>query len=464
MATDPKTTQQDIDPALDPNTSPDELGKVKAGTRRVNNRPLLLAGTGLMLFAGMIGFVASQRGQTPEDAGKATGDTAKSSMMAAQEIIGDHKTGVIVERKPAPPVLPTLPTAPPASATPELTQNQTPQNAPAPIAVERPLDPEAPPPPPREEGNGDDAMSQAEQSLAQVKLQQFQEAMKAHSNVSVSMPRSEGSRPSTDQVASNDGTQGKLAALRRKMEADASDDDDNDDARKTNQSDNDKRNNLAKYDANDRHNRWKIDSKVEKPESRYMLRTGFVMPATLITGVNSELPGQLSAQVSQNVYDTATGRYLLIPQGSRLVGEYNSQIAYGQKRVLVAWQRVIFPDGKALDIGAMPGTDFAGYSGMKDQVDNHFLRVFGSALLMSAITAGVNYSQNQAQGNSNGYNMNSSSVLSQSLGEGMGEAMQQLFQRDLNIAPTLKIRPGYRLNVMVNKDLVFSKPYSNFDY
>lgn len=307
-------------------------------------------------------------------------------------------------------------------------------------------------------------MSQAEQSLAQVKLQQFQEAMKAHSNVSVSMPRSEGSRPSTDQVASNDGTQGKLAALRRKMEADASDDDDNDDARKTNQSDNDKRNNLAKYDANDRHNRWKIDSKVEKPESRYMLRTGFVMPATLITGVNSELPGQLSAQVSQNVYDTATGRYLLIPQGSRLVGEYNSQIAYGQKRVLVAWQRVIFPDGKALDIGAMPGTDFAGYSGMKDQVDNHFLRVFGSALLMSAITAGVNYSQNQAQGNSNGYNMNSSSVLSQSLGEGMGEAMQQLFQRDLNIAPTLKIRPGYRLNVMVNKDLVFSKPYSNFDY
>ena len=136
------------------------------------------------------------------------------------------------------------------------------------------------------------------------------------------------------------------------------------------------------------------------------------------------------------------------------------------------WNRITFPDGKTLDIGSMPGTDFAGYSGLKDQVDNHLLRLFGSALLMSAITAGINLSQQGFMGmhgmyggyGYGMYGMNSSSVLSQSLGQGMGEAMQQLFRRNLNIAPTLKIRPGYVLNVMVSKDLIFSKPYRNFDY
>lgn len=464
MATETDNTPE-TNPALDPNTSPDVLvDATKAGTRRVNNRPLLLAGTGLMAFAVMIGIVASQRGQQTTEEQKADNNAAKSSLMAAQQIIGDHQTGVIPDKKPPPPVLPELPNTPASSGQKQDDVSQQAQATPAQAAipVERPVNPEAPPPPPRDEAAANDGVAQAEDAIAQSKLQQFQEAVKAHSTVSVSMPRSEGSRPESQQVSSNDDVQGRMAALRKKLKMD--DDDDGEDAGKTNQSDNDTRNNIKKFDGSDQRNRWKLASNVEAPESRYLLRTGFVMPATMITGINSELPGLIKAQVSQNVYDTATGRYLLIPQGSQLVGEYNSQIAYGQKRVLVAWQRIIFPDGKALDIGAMPGADFAGYSGFKDQVDNHFLRVFGSALLMSAITAGVNYSQNQAQGNSNGYNMNSSSVLSQSLGEGMGEAMQQLFMRDLNIAPTLKIRPGYRLNVMVNKDLVFSKPYQSFDY
>ena len=99
------------------------------------------------------------------------------------------------------------------------------------------------------------------------------------------------------------------------------------------------------------------------------------------------------AQVAQNVYDTPTGRYLLIPQGARLVGRYASDVAYGQSRVLVAWQRLVFPDGKALDIGAMPGADSAGYAGFTDRVNHHYLRVFGSALLMSAVVAGITLSQ-----------------------------------------------------------------------
>ena len=106
------------------------------------------------------------------------------------------------------------------------------------------------------------------------------------------------------------------------------------------------------------------------------------------------------AQVSQDVYDTPLGRYKLIPQGSRLVGSYASEVAYGQSRILVAWQRIIFPDGKAMDIGSMPGTDSAGYAGFKDQVNNHYFRLFSSAFLMSAVTAGIAISQPET-GNTN---------------------------------------------------------------
>ena len=104
--------------------------------------------------------------------------------------------------------------------------------------------------------------------------------------------------------------------------------------------------------------RWKLDSQPEAPRTPFELRAGFVVPATLISGINSDLPGQIMAQVAQDVYDTPTGKHLLIPQGSRLVGSYSSDVAYGQARVLVAWQRIVFPDGKAMD-GAMPGADSA---------------------------------------------------------------------------------------------------------
>lgn len=105
---------------------------------------------------------------------------------------------------------------------------------------------------------------------------------------------------------------------------------------------------------------WSLDSQVEAPASPYMIRAGFVIPAIMISGINSDLPGQVMAQVSQNVWDTATGRFLLIPQGTRLIGAYSSDVAYGQERVLMAWQRLIFPDGKTFDIRAMPGADSAG--------------------------------------------------------------------------------------------------------
>ena len=209
-------------------------------------------------------------------------------------------------------------------------------------------------------------------------------------------------------------------------------------------------------------NRWASNSQVEAP-SRYQLRAGFVIPGTLISGINSQIPGQIVAQVSQNVFDTATGRYLLIPQGSRLVGAYDSNPVFGQTRALIAWQRIIFPDGKAIDLGAMPGSDSAGYAGFHDQVNAHWFRIFGSALLMSGVTAGVTLSQPQTGLNANG-TMSASQALSQALGQQLGQTTAMMIERNLNISPTLIIRPGFRFNVVVVKDLTFSKPYRSFDY
>ena len=209
---------------------------------------------------------------------------------------------------------------------------------------------------------------------------------------------------------------------------------------------------------------WNLDSQVQAPASPYMLRTGFVIPATMISGINSDLPGQVMAQVSQNVWDTATGRFLLIPQGTRLIGAYSSDVAYGQERVLMAWQRLIFPDGKVLDIHAMPGADSAGYAGFADKVNNHWFRTISSAILMSGVIAAADMSQNDGNSNSNNDRQRASDALSEALGQTLGQTLGQIISKNLNIAPTLEIRPGYRFNVMVIKDMTLPGPYQAFAY
>ena len=219
----------------------------------------------------------------------------------------------------------------------------------------------------------------------------------------------------------------------------------------------------ANYGA-DNPDRWYSQSQVENPV-RYQLRAGSVIPAVLLSGVDSEVPGTIKAQVAQDVYDTATGHDLLIPQASQLIGSYAANVHYGQSRLFVVWQRIIFPDARALDIGAEPGTDSAGYAGFKDQVDSHWLRIFGSAALMSAISAGVAYSQDRNQGNGNYYQPPSfSDEISQAVGQQFGQAAAQLLQKNLDIAPTLKIRPGYRFSILLMKDFVFPGRYEDFDY
>ena len=194
------------------------------------------------------------------------------------------------------------------------------------------------------------------------------------------------------------------------------------------------------------------------------LKTGAVIPGVMVTGINSDLPGNIIAQVSQNVWDTATGRQLLIPQGAKLFGTYDSRVIYGQERVLVAWNRLVFPDGSAVTLGAMPGADMAGNAGYTDEVNNHYFRIFGSAVLMSLITGGMSYSMDalNTSGNSGQYGTSAPSLqdeMGAALAAQLGQATMQLLQKNLNIKPTLEIRPGYQFNIIVTKDLVFQQPY-----
>ena len=203
--------------------------------------------------------------------------------------------------------------------------------------------------------------------------------------------------------------------------------------------------------------------KNQKMTSQFTIHTGNVIPAILISGINSDIPGAITAQVSRNVYDSATGRYLMIPQGSKLFGSYASGIVYGQNRLGVNWHRIIYPNGQSITLADMPGTTGAGYSGLKDKVNNHYAKIFGGAMLMSLVTATTTYALDRDNSNSNSNDNNNSKSVSQSLNEAfareLGQITSQQIQRSMNVSPTLEIRPGYRMNVMVVKDIELDAPY-----
>lgn len=191
--------------------------------------------------------------------------------------------------------------------------------------------------------------------------------------------------------------------------------------------------------------------------SRFELKRGSVIPATLITGLNSDLPGQITAQVSQNVYDSATGYRLLIPQGAKLFGRYDSKVSFGQERVLVVWTDLIFPNGSTLQIGGMAGTDADGYGGFQDKVDRHLLRTFGSAALIALIGTGIDISMPQSS--TLATQDTASDAARRNFAETFGRAAEQTISKNLNVQPTVRIRPGYKFNVLVDQDIVFPADY-----
>ncbi|HEC2528912.1 TPA: conjugal transfer protein TrbI [Campylobacter coli] len=198
----------------------------------------------------------------------------------------------------------------------------------------------------------------------------------------------------------------------------------------------------------------------QKPLSTYEIKAGWNIPAILITGVNSDLPSQILAQVTQNVYDSATGKYLLIPQGTKVVGAYSSNIIYGQSRLLVAWNKLIFPNGDTLNLDGMQGTSQDGYTGFEDQVDNHYFRIFGSAFLLSSISAGIALSDNSDTNSEK--ETASDKAIAQAIQQ-MGQVASEMIRKNMNISPTLKIRPGYKFNIFVTKDIILEPLELNND-
>lgn len=198
-----------------------------------------------------------------------------------------------------------------------------------------------------------------------------------------------------------------------------------------------------------------LQAALREPSSPYLVMAGTAIPALMVGGIDSDMPGMVIGQVAENVYDTATGTYLLIPQGARLIGQYDNSISQGQTRVGVIWNRIIYPDAESIDLGSMEGADQGGYAGFHDLVDTHFWSKIGNALLISIAGAGVQLSQPQAV---NGQNYNSQQIAAAALGQQFGELGQEYARAGLSIPNTLEIRPGYRFVVMVNKDMHL-RPY-----
>lgn len=173
--------------------------------------------------------------------------------------------------------------------------------------------------------------------------------------------------------------------------------------------------------------------------------------------LNSDLPGELKALVSSNVYDTASGHYLLIPQGSRLVGVYDSRVNYGQDGAQVIWDRIIYPDGSSLDLGGMIGQDANGMSGFRDKVDRHYKRFLGFAILTSMFAAATDLAQSRNR--SLLTYPSPGEIAASAVGREVAEIGAQITRRNLNVQPTIKVPIGYRFNVRVNRDILFDAPY-----
>jgi type IV secretion system protein TrbI len=190
---------------------------------------------------------------------------------------------------------------------------------------------------------------------------------------------------------------------------------------------------------------------LQDPASPYEVLAGTVISASLITGINSDLPGAVLAQVTDNIFDSVTGRTLLIPQGSKLIGTYDSVVAFGQSRALVIWQRIVMPNGSSIVIDNLPATDTAGYSGLADEVDYHTWRLLEGVGLSTLLGTGTQITFGNSQSDL-------VQAIRESTQDSVNQAGQRITERNLNIQPTITVRPGWPVRVIVHKDLVL-RPY-----
>jgi type IV secretion system protein VirB10 len=436
----------DNDKSLSPDSSPKTVVMQKKRARRINNWPIMLLILTITVIAVTLGSVAVGRGQASRADIAVTG--GKAATDRAREFTGDAEAGIVAPREPETPTKPVT-----EEPIPPVVKEEHKENKPAEPSVPAPKTPEPPKVPEEVRKLREKRFRQLEAALDGPIKAQIEEVKTKPRSLDAEITEVER------QIAALGGQTGdayleRLAAIKAATEGGATEVD------YSRRGDLSRMNQFGSVGGN-----WRNASEVEAPPANLcVIRTGSVIPATLVSGINSDLPGQIVGQVAQDVYDTPTGKYLLIPQGSRLVGEYSSQVQYGQSRVFAVWQRVVFPDGKALDLGAMPGSSGAGYAGFRDRVNNHYVRIFGSAVMMSAILAGVEMTQNKQDYTQGSNQQRMADALSESLGRVLGGVMAEMLSKNMSIAPTLEIRPGYRFNVMLVKDLEFKRPYRAFDY
>ena len=194
----------------------------------------------------------------------------------------------------------------------------------------------------------------------------------------------------------------------------------------------------------------KLHQRLISPASSYELQAGTVIPGLLLTGLNSDLPGQILGQTTQNIFDSVTGRHLLLPQGTKVVGSYDSRIVYGQERALIVWSRLILPNGRSISLEGMPGVDLSGYAGLSDQVNNHYLKLLSGVVFSSLLGAGAQLADGPTYQTTN---PEYSQLAVQGVARNANEVGQEITRRNLNIQPTIEIRPGYRFNIFVSKDI-----------
>lgn len=415
-----ETTKEPAPPAPDYLPKSPTRGK---GVRRLNRWPLILAGglAGVLLL--VVIYTLYQRGQP-------TMSTAASD--DSKPVAAAKPTDTLLSTAPPEGIAPAA-TVPSAPSAPTLTA--APAGAPAGPPLNTP------------------DWKQYEQARLQLAQQRRQEAMTAlHAKTAVSLdtpassptsPLGPGGGQAGQLAGSSAGSPGGLmaAAMRSQKKADPN-----------GQGEKNKwisaGNQLAKGD-------YLTNTRVP-PLSAYEIKAGTIIPGVMISGVNSDLPGQIIGQVSANVYDSATGRYLLIPQGAKLIGTYDSRVTLGQRRVLIAWHRIIFPDASSINLDTMPGADQSGFAGFRDQVNNHYWRIFGNAFMLSLFAAGIQLSQPQQQTNM----LTNQQTIAAAIGQQLGQLGMEMTRRNMDIQPTITIRPGYRFNVMVTKDMVLPRPWA----
>jgi type IV secretion system protein VirB10 len=192
-----------------------------------------------------------------------------------------------------------------------------------------------------------------------------------------------------------------------------------------------------------------LHSSLQHPKSPFTLFAGTILPCVMTQGIDSDLPGQIGCMISQNVYDTVTGKHLLLPQGTKAIGTYDSHVGYGQERILVVWTRLLRPDGSTLSLEGMPGVDLSGYAGLTGPVNNHYVRLLSGVVLGSLLGASA-----QIAVGANSQNPSFAELAVQGAGQNINQAGQQITRRNLDLQPTIEVRPGTRLNIFSTKDLI----------